>query len=99
LCGKPLKTFGSQVLPCIHPPNYVGEANDLSLLAAQEGICLEEGDHAVEEVPPATNDEHVGVVIDRASVVLPDRPTVKMLADEIEHLFPASILADTKLRH
>jgi hypothetical protein len=87
------------VLTCIHPPNDVGEADDLSLLATLEGICLEEGDHPAEEVPSATNDEHVRVVTVRASVVLPDRPTVKLLSDEIENLLPASILTDTKLRH
>ena len=87
------------MLTCIHPTNDVAEADDLLLLATLEGISFEERDYPVELVTTTTNDEHVRVVTVRAAVILPDRSTVKLLSDEIKDLFPASILADTKLGH
>ncbi len=97
--GEPLEALNSQVFTCIHPPNDVSEADHLLLLTTPQRIRLEEGNHLVEEVPPSTNDEHQGVVANRASVVLPKRSTVKALSDKIENFLPTSILADTKLRH
>ena len=99
LSGKPLEPFDSQMFTCIHSPNNVGEAAELSLFATEKRIPFEEGDHLIEEIPPPTDNKHKSVVANRVLMIFPELSTIEVFTDEIKNLLPTNILTYTKFRH
>jgi hypothetical protein len=69
LSDKSLKTSSDQMLTIRHCPNYPGECGELFLLATQERVPFEEGNHLMKEILSAPHNQHIRVVI-RAFVIL-----------------------------
>ena len=56
------ETSFSQMLPVSHRPNYLGEDEELLLLAAHKRVSFKERDDLCQEiVPPAHNEHQRGV--------------------------------------
>ena len=59
---EPSEPLLIQVLAFAHRSNDVAEGLELPLLAAEERLPFEEGDHLVNEIRPVPNHEHEGRV-------------------------------------
>jgi hypothetical protein len=93
--SEPLR---AQVLPLSHRPHDSSEDMEVLLLAAQEGIRVEEGNHLPQEIGSIAHDEHESRV-PRSAMVLLDPSTAQAKLDEVEDLTSLRILAYVELRH
>jgi hypothetical protein len=80
--GKPLKSLIAEMLSTGHCSTNPSKRRELLLLTTQKRVSFEEGNHSLEQVLSASNDQHVGVVI-RATVVFTKPSTAEHSLCEI----------------
>ena len=85
-----------EMLALRHRLGDLGEDDEVSLLRAQEGLCVEEWDDLRQQVVPLAYDEHQRGVGARA-MVLGDATAAQTPLDEVEDLTPFCVLADVEL--
>jgi len=96
--AEPPKTFLSEMKPRCHRPNDAGEGEELLLLSTEQWLCLEERDHALQEIRPVPYDEHQAGVR-RVPVILLDPSAVEASLDQVEDLTALCALTDMELRY
>ena len=81
-----------------HRSHDVSEGKEVTPLAAQQRLRLEEGDHPVQEILPSTDDVDQ-CPVRRPAMILADAATPEPSHDEIQDLAAFGILAHMELRN